>query len=240
MSAFANTIKVGDRFVEYLGAVVKHYYLITTGAILTLILPWLETRYLTSVAAQTDLKLFIDRWSLPVGMALLFFATFRAWNEQKEIAEAASPEGLRAEVSRLESKLEHSTPRVLSLEQRKILGEELIKSLSGDRALAIQQRMAQYAVRPDNAEAINYTMQFISTLYPLGLSLGAPMHTTQIPLDLVGIVIRISETDRVPAGAQYFHDALKKAEIPHRIAALPIVGPALDADGFQLVIGAKA
>ncbi|MGC2757642.1 hypothetical protein, partial [Candidatus Binatus sp.] len=36
-------------------------------------------------AAQTDLKLLFDRWSLPVGMALLFVATFRAWNEQREV-----------------------------------------------------------------------------------------------------------------------------------------------------------
>jgi len=84
MSVFADAIKLVDRFVEYLGAVVKHYYLITTGAILTLILPWLEDRYFPSASAQTDLKFFIDRWSLPLGMALLFLATFRAWSEQRE------------------------------------------------------------------------------------------------------------------------------------------------------------
>jgi hypothetical protein len=85
MSAFADAIKVGDRFVEYLVAVIKHYYLITSGAILTLILPWLEDRYFTSAAAQTDLQFFIHRLSLPVGVTLLFIATFRAWNEQSEI-----------------------------------------------------------------------------------------------------------------------------------------------------------
>jgi hypothetical protein len=83
MPAFADAIKLVDRLVEYSVAVVKQYYLITTGAILTLVLPWLEDRYFAS-AAQTDLKFFIDRWSLRVGIALLFIATFRAWNEQRE------------------------------------------------------------------------------------------------------------------------------------------------------------
>jgi hypothetical protein len=64
MRAFADAIKLVDRLVEYsVVAVVKQYYLITTGAILTLVLPWLEDRYFAS-AAQTDLKFFIDRWSL--------------------------------------------------------------------------------------------------------------------------------------------------------------------------------
>lgn len=217
---------------------MKHFYLILTGVVLTLA-PLIEARVFKTQIAETDWRLFIDSYSQPIGLFFLFLATFRAWNEQKEIAETASPEGLRADVSRLESKVERSTPRVLSLEQRKILGEELMKSFASDPVNARKWGI-QYAVRPDDSEAINYAVQFITTLYPLGLSLGVPMHTTQIPLDLVGVVIRIAETDQVPAGAQHLHNALKKAEIPHQIAALPIVGPALDAEGFQLVMGAKA
>ncbi len=86
MPILARTIKLADRFVEYLRAVVKHIYLLLTGVILTLA-PLVEPYIFRTSTAQADWGFFIHSYSRPIGLAFLFFATFRAWNEQRDFIE---------------------------------------------------------------------------------------------------------------------------------------------------------
>ena len=104
MSAFSAPIKTADRLVEYLGAVTRHGWFLWVGIFLTF-LPTVEKLWFTSPAANADLDFFIQRVSWPVGLVLVFVATFRAWNEQKEIADKAAPEALQAEVEALKAHL---------------------------------------------------------------------------------------------------------------------------------------
>lgn len=195
---------------------MKHFYLILTGVVLTLA-PLIEGRIFKTQIAQTDWRLFIDSYSQPIGLFLLFLATFRAWNEQKEIAETASPEGLRAELA----ELRRNQQRTLTQDQIEIMSA-YFRSVPREEKTGISIK-----VRQNNPESGRYAEELsrFCAWHALGGGISAD---AGISRDLVGLVIRVKDNRAAPPIARHLSEALRLANIESRIEALPNLQFALE------------
>ncbi len=112
-------------FAQFVAAVMKHAYAVI-GLVLTI---WpLFIAYVPASAVSAIGRLLSPQHYSALGVCLLFFAAFRAWDEQRDIAEKASPEEVRRELGALRAEAEERKrlewPRLTVLQKT-----ELVKRL---------------------------------------------------------------------------------------------------------------
>jgi hypothetical protein len=167
--------------------------------------------------------------SVFAGAFLLLWAAFRAWNEQQQLARESSPDSMRHEIAELKLQLAQQKRRYLTSDQRAVLVAALKESGEPIRVNVVYYHL--------NDEAEGYARQFSAALLPVRFA-GDPLPTDDIPADLQGVVLRIKDPHSIPPGAQRLSNALTKAGIAHRFAALTGLRAVLaPPDYFDLAIG---
>jgi hypothetical protein len=98
------------RLAQYIGAVVRHFYLVGTAVLLTF-LPFLGM-IVPSQSFKERIDAFaasVPNWNRWPALLFAFLATFLAWKEEREArerAEKASPEQLRDELENIKAELD--------------------------------------------------------------------------------------------------------------------------------------
>jgi hypothetical protein len=77
-----------------------------------------------------------------------------------------------------------------------------------------------YVVRPDDAEAVSYAIQFITALSPEGLSAGTYMSNTDLPLNFQGLALCVKEPSDIPEPTIAIAQALQDAGLTCRFARI--------------------
>jgi hypothetical protein len=201
------SIKILGGFVEYIVAVVKHYYLISTSAFLTLVLPWLQHRVLQRPIVQADIQTFIDKYSFWIGLGLLFLATFRAWSEERdarEKAEGVSPEALRRRVEELEERLQG---RRITDRQKQQFAETVAR-------LQLRGRTIRIVCYSDfDSEAKSYWGELLKLFQRNEIYVGANSDSYVHKTDPFGLLLVAQDPNNLKGWAGTVAELLRSAQI---------------------------
>lgn len=185
-------IETIERFIAYLRAVVKHYFLMISGALLTLVLPWIKSEILSDPKKLSLLQSLIDKYSLWIGLALIFVATFRAWNEEHEKAHAnADIDGLRQQVAELQAQV----GRHITAEQRRLF--EIACKRMDTSAISLSPVIFHRTI---STEALNYALELVELFRSNKIEIGVPAGTDLPQFDNLGLAPVVGNPDSPPPG----------------------------------------
>jgi hypothetical protein len=203
-------LKTPHRFVQYVCAVVKHFYLIGVGIFFTF-LPFAESIPFRAIQTGALVIQPYHIWSRWIGLSLIFLATFLAWNAERdarEIAEA-SPENLQQRIGELERKQR----RRITSAQRKLF-------LDAAQRVDIKQIGSSIYIscREGDGEAGTYFLDLIDLFESVNISARGGPHISGSDYDSLGLAVIIPNPDSKSDRAKVIIDLLNSAKIEYKLA----------------------
>jgi hypothetical protein len=160
--------------------------------------------------------------------------SFERVNVKLDKISNASPDfEVKKEITQLKADLTRMQPRTLSQDQ--------IEAMSGYLGTVppAEKSPIDILIHPNNPEAARYGGELQYFLRKRGMARGLSTDTG-IPSDLVGLIIRVKDSESRPPIVKHLAEAFRRAEIEHRIEVMQNLhfGFANQTD-CQLVLGRK-